>query len=193
MMLGYVYVDFRQFGQDVRVSCPSDFLLQIDEFSCEGFNELVTYATMEIVVKLTFLHSKGIAHRDLDLRPGNRLISNQHYAELSDDEVTRQYHSRPIVCKVADFGEGRSHLIKTHVHCYCNVPRRPLAPVFWWLKTTHVGLDKGIKSALIRSSFCRGTVTILEEIQSCLTVTLVAAVDLTIWLREKCWRMSSNG
>ena len=42
------------------------------------------------------------------------MISNQHYAELSDDvEVTRQYHYRPIACKLADFGESRSHLIQT--------------------------------------------------------------------------------
>lgn len=73
----------------MRVSSLSDFLLQIDEFSCEGFHELVTHAAMEIVEGLPFLLSKGITHRDL--KPGNILISNQHYAELSDDyEVRRQ-------------------------------------------------------------------------------------------------------
>ena len=62
MMLEYMYFDFKQFGEDVRVSSLSDFLLQIDEFNCEGFHELVTHAAMEIVEGLTFLHSKGIAH-----------------------------------------------------------------------------------------------------------------------------------
>ena len=67
---------------------------------------------MEIVEGLAYLHSKEIAHRDL--KPTNILISNQHYAELSDDEeITRQYNSRPIACKLADFGESRSLLIQT--------------------------------------------------------------------------------
>jgi len=67
---------------------------------------------LEIIEGLAYLHSKEIAHRDL--KPTNILISNQHYAKLSDDEeITRQYNSRPIACKLADFGESRSLLIQT--------------------------------------------------------------------------------
>ena len=44
MMLEYVYFDFAQLAQDVRVSSLSDFLLQIDDYNCEGFCELINHA-----------------------------------------------------------------------------------------------------------------------------------------------------
>lgn len=43
-MLEYVYFDFKPFGQDIRVSALSDFLLQIDDANCEGFHDLVHHA-----------------------------------------------------------------------------------------------------------------------------------------------------
>ena len=112
MMLEYVYFDFAQFAQDVRVSSLSDFLLQIDDYNCEGFCELINHAAQEIINGLTYLHSRGIAHRDL--KPANILVSSQHYTTLSDDdEILRQYLSRPIACKLTDFGENRSQLVQT--------------------------------------------------------------------------------
>ena len=75
MMLEYVYFNFKHFGCDgVCVHSLSDFLLQINEFNCEGLCELVSHAAKEIVNGLAHLHSKGIAHRDL--KPTNILISN---------------------------------------------------------------------------------------------------------------------
>ena len=56
MMLEYVFFDFKQFGQDVRVSTLSDFPLKIDEFQCEEFHGLVNHAAMEIVEGLACLH-----------------------------------------------------------------------------------------------------------------------------------------
>lgn len=112
MMLDYVYFDFTQFDQDVRVSSLSDFLLQIDEYNCEGFCNLINHAAKEIINGLSYLHSKGIAHRDL--KPANILVSNQHYSALSDaDDILQQYSSRPIACKLTDFGESRSQLVQT--------------------------------------------------------------------------------
>ena len=111
MMLEYVYFDFKPFGQGVRVSSLADFLLQIDDYNCEGFQQLVNHAAEEIIQGLDFLHSKGIAHRDL--KPANILVSNQHYSEFSDDDaITQLCRSRPIACKLTDFGESRSQLIQ---------------------------------------------------------------------------------
>ncbi len=112
MMLEYVYFDFKPFGQDVHVSTLSDFLLKVNEFQCEEFYELVNHAALEIIEGLGYLHSQEIAHRDL--KPSKILISNQHYAKLSDNqEIRQQFDSRPIACKLADFGESRSILIQT--------------------------------------------------------------------------------
>ena len=90
MMLEYTYFDFKHFGCDgLHVHSLSDFLLQIDAFNCEGLCELVNHAAKQIVNGLAHLHCKGIAHRDI--KPGNILISNQHYCTLSDNnEVLRQ-------------------------------------------------------------------------------------------------------
>ena len=50
IMLEYIYFDFKHFGCDgVRVHSLSDFLLQIDEFNCEGLFKLVSHAAKEIV------------------------------------------------------------------------------------------------------------------------------------------------
>ena len=64
-MLEYVYFDFKLFGPEARVSALSDFLLKINEHNCAGFHEVINHAAMEIIDGLAYLHSKGIAHRDL--------------------------------------------------------------------------------------------------------------------------------
>ena len=51
-------------------------------------------------------------HRDLKAR--NILVSNQHYCNLSDPGAKLDmFLKRPVVCKLADFGESRSQLIQT--------------------------------------------------------------------------------
>ena len=113
MMLEYMYFDFKHFGHDdLRVHSLADFLPQIDEFNCEGLFDLLNHAAKEIIHGLAHLHSKGIAHRDL--KPANVLISNQHYCALSDEyEISRQFESRPVACKLTDFGESRSLIVQT--------------------------------------------------------------------------------
>ena len=55
MMLEYIYFDLKLFGQDIRVSALSDFLLEIDDANCEGFHDLIHHAAKEIIQGLSSL------------------------------------------------------------------------------------------------------------------------------------------
>ena len=81
--------------------------------SCDGMNVAVfTHAALDVVSGLKYLHQNNIAHRDL--KPSNILVSNRHYHHLSDQEKIKQIISiKPLVCKLADFGESRSTDIQT--------------------------------------------------------------------------------
>ena len=115
IMLKYVYFDFNIFGRDVRVSALSDLLLKINEHNCTGFQKVVNDAASTKIIdgRLAYLHSQGIANKDLET--ANILVSNQHYISLSTDskEFEQMYRERRIACKLADFGESRFLLIQT--------------------------------------------------------------------------------
>ena len=93
-MLEYVYFDFKLFGVDeLRVSSLSDFLLQINDFNCKGFHDVINLAAVEMIQGMAYLHAKGIAQRDL--KPANILVCNRHYNTLSDEqEIALQFQSR---------------------------------------------------------------------------------------------------
>lgn len=90
-----------------------NFVDKIDAFGCFPSNLMLKVAS-EISNGLEYLHSKGIVHRDLKAR--NILVSNLHYCNLaSDEEKSKAFLERPVACKLADFGESRSHIIQTTV------------------------------------------------------------------------------
>ena len=113
LLLEYAYFDFSPFGCDIQTHSLAEFLAVCEQSSCDGMNVAVfTHAAFDVASGLKYLHQNNIAHRDL--KPANILVSNRHYHHLSDQEKIKQIISiKPLVCKLADFGESRSTDIQT--------------------------------------------------------------------------------
>ena len=93
----------------LRVSSLGDLLCQNKaEYHCKGFEEMIAFAAKEVVRGHDYLHGNGVAHRDL--KPVNNLVSNQHYCSTREGEIAREFHFRPVVCKLTDFRESSRFL-----------------------------------------------------------------------------------
>lgn len=71
---------------------------------------------------LKYLHSRRIAHSDL--KPGNVLVGNSHYSSLAMEDMGTVFLDRPIICKLTNFGESRSHYAQTHMSVLASLTSR---------------------------------------------------------------------
>ena len=116
IIMEYVFFDFKPFlNRQVKVNTVDKFLLEVSKLpkSEDRFDSTIPAIATDVTKGLSHLHHLGIAHRDL--KPMNVLISNQHYCDLEDRQAVRKLKSvRPVICKLADFGESRSQLLQTN-------------------------------------------------------------------------------
>ena len=108
------YSSFDHLELKKRVCTLEDFVHFVDaEFDFTSFADLLPACAKDVVAGLEYLHRKNIAHRDL--KPGNILVSNQHYSSTTCDEneFAKAYAECPIISKLADFGLSRSLELQT--------------------------------------------------------------------------------
>ena len=111
ILLEFVSFDYKKIGiEHSEISTLKEFLITSDAISdYDGFDHLQHFIAHDVINGLSFLHNKGIAHRNL--KPDNILVSNTHYS--AEDDVPHWWAVKPIVSKLTDFGESRSSFVQT--------------------------------------------------------------------------------
>ena len=64
------------------------------------------------MAKYTYLptYENNMVHNDI--KPGNILVTNTHYAHETK-YLASLFEKKPVICKLAHFGEGRSEMAQT--------------------------------------------------------------------------------
>ena len=103
-MLEYIRFDLTSFGCRRNVSSLHEVLEELAKGKFKGFEHLIPCIAKDVASGLFYLHSKGVAHRDL--KPGNVLVCNQHFNRLDQDDQVEMRRKKPCMAKLTDFGES---------------------------------------------------------------------------------------
>jgi len=122
LMLEFMSFTFQCIGMSVNPVNSLDRLIRaLARNNFNGCTHVPAAVAMDVATGLNFLHSRGVVHRDL--KPANVLVSNDHYCHLERADVCKWWATRPVVCKLTDFGESRSAAVKTRIQMTSTMTR----------------------------------------------------------------------
>lgn len=109
IIMEYSEFSFAPFGRDASFNNLDEWLNYVDEQDIlKYFSNFGNFIARDISDGLNYLHSNDMVHRDI--KPSNILVTNSHY---DSENVTKMLRLSPIICKLADLGEGRSKVMQT--------------------------------------------------------------------------------
>ena len=111
IMMEYCVFSFTPF-QRIEKFNSLDQLLQYlsTEDLFTYFPGILNFMARDIGKGLAYFHENNMAHREI--KPGNILVTNTHYAHEAKRSVPI-FEKKPAICRLADFGEGRSEMAQT--------------------------------------------------------------------------------
>ena len=98
-MLEYMVFNLTSYGVNVDVHNLSDLVKYLSRPNTRGYQSLITTAAQGTLDGLAFLHSRGVAHRDLKL--SNILVGKDMFNNENN-----------LVVKLCDFGESWGNIIQ---------------------------------------------------------------------------------
>ena len=110
IMMEYCVFSFTPFQRIEKFNSLDQLLQYLSTEDMFTYFPGILNMTRDIGKGLAYLHENNMVHRDI--KPGNILVTKTHYAHETKHLVP-MFEKRLVICKLADFGEGRSEMAQT--------------------------------------------------------------------------------
>ena len=111
ILMEYCVFSFTPFQRTEKFSSLDQLLQYLcTEDLFTYFPGILNFMASDIGKGLAYLHENNMVHRDI--KPGNILVTNTHYVHETK-YLASLFEKKPVICKLADFGEGRSEMAQT--------------------------------------------------------------------------------